>query len=359
MPYSNFIQELLQRFVQEYGPVGQEADVRELVQKELKPICQKTWVDEAGNLIGYLPGKNKNPQSAVRILAHLDEISFIISKIEADGQIFVSPLGGTNGYSFGQGPVDILGNQEIISGVLSIGSMHTNDKDSEVWKIKPEGGNQALDLSKMYVVTGYNKLEMEQKGIFVGTRVVVAKNRRILSVLNDNLIGGYFMDDRALVVSALMALKEIQEKKLILPIDTYWIFSVAEELGGVGASFAQANLPGSLSLALEVAPAEKHFGIKFNDQPVIVYHDSWSTYDKKSSDELVQVATNLQLQPQRAVYSDFGSDSSVAKRYGHTARSAVMAIPTLNTHGYEILHLTGIKNLAQVLVEFLTNTNKS
>jgi putative aminopeptidase FrvX len=357
MTNPNVTRELLQQFIKAYGPIGQETEIKGLTQTEILPLCEKTWIDEAGNLIGYLPGHDHDPKKAVRVLAHLDEISLIINKIEEDGHISVTPLGGTNGYSFGQGPVDILGGTETISGVLSIGSMHTNDKDSLVWKIKPEGGNQALDISKMYVVTGYNKRELAEKGVFVGTRVALAKSRRELTMLGKGLVGGYFMDDRAVIVSALLALREIREKELRLPVDTYWVCSVAEELGGVGAAYAQANLPGGLSLALEVAPAEKNFGLEFNDQPVVVYHDTWSTYDKTTSDELVRAGERLSLKPQRAVYSDFGSDASVAKRYGHTAKSAVIATPTINTHGYETLHLAGIENLAKTVVEFLRENN--
>jgi putative aminopeptidase FrvX len=241
----------------------------------------------------------------------------------------------------------------MISGVLSIGSMHNNDHDSLIWQVKAEGGNKALSLFKMYVLTGYDRNELAQKGVGVGTRVVVAKPRRTLTHLGNDLVGGYFMDDRAAAISSILALQEIKQKNIVLPIDTYWVFSVAEELGGVGAAYAQTNLPGNLSLALEVAPAEDNFGIEFNDQPVIVYHDTWSTYDKKTSDHLVEAGQKAGLQPQRAVYLDFGSDSSVAKRYGHTAKSAVVAIPTVNTHGYETLHLKGIKNLSQLILEYL------
>ncbi len=348
-------QKLLQELTSAYGPVGQEDEIRDLVHEKIKNLCDEVWVDSAGNLIGKTLGQDSNPKKAIKILTHLDEISLIISHIDRDGKIFVAPLGGTNAYSFGQGPVDILGEKETISGVLSIGSMHNNDHDSDVWKIKPEGGNQALDLKKMYVITGFDQVELEQRGVFVSSRVVVAKSRRNLTVLGNDLVGSYFMDDRAAVAAALLTLMEMQQIKAKPLMDIYWIFSVAEELGGVGAAYAQKEIPGYLSLALEVAPAEQNFGIKFNSQPVVVYHDTWSNYDKETSDKLIQTGQNLGLKVQRAVYSDFGSDASVAKRYGHIAKSSVISIPTLNTHGYETLHLKGIENLSQLLINFITN----
>ena len=56
---------------------------------------------------------------AIRLMAHMDEISMIVKRINEDGSLRVDPLGGILPGAIGQCPVDILGDQEKFSGVLS------------------------------------------------------------------------------------------------------------------------------------------------------------------------------------------------------------------------------------------------
>jgi putative aminopeptidase FrvX len=55
---------------------------------------------------------------------------------------------------------------------------------------------------------------------------------------------------------------------------------------------------------------------------------------------------------QLATLSGFGSDASIAMKFGHVARGACLAFPTQNTHGYEIAHLGAIANCIDLLQVF-------
>src|SRR5579884_3309803 len=46
--------EVLQELLWTYGPCGQEDAVRDVCGRELEPFVDDMWVDDAGNLIGYL-----------------------------------------------------------------------------------------------------------------------------------------------------------------------------------------------------------------------------------------------------------------------------------------------------------------
>jgi putative aminopeptidase FrvX len=50
--------------------------------------------------------------------------------------------------------------------------------------------------------------------------------------------------------------------------------------------------------------------------------------------------------------SGFGSDASIAMKFGHVGRAACLAFPTQNTHGYEIAHLGAIANCIDLLQVF-------
>ncbi|MGB3640629.1 MAG: M42 family peptidase, partial [Rivularia sp. (in: cyanobacteria)] len=55
---------------------------------------------------------------------------------------------------------------------------------------------------------------------------------------------------------------------------------------------------------------------------------------------------------QLATLSQFGSDASIAMKFGHVPRGACLSFPTQNTHGYEIAHLGAIANCIDLLKEF-------
>ncbi len=45
---------LLQELLWTYGPCGQEDAVRDVCARELQPLVDDMWTDDAGNLIGYI-----------------------------------------------------------------------------------------------------------------------------------------------------------------------------------------------------------------------------------------------------------------------------------------------------------------
>jgi putative aminopeptidase FrvX len=67
----------------------------------------------------------------------------------------------------------------------------------------------------------------------------------------------------------------------------------------------------------------------------------------------MDIATELHLSPQAAVLGAFESDASHAKASGLTARAGLLCLPTLSTHGYEVIARNAIPAMSEVLVEFL------
>ncbi|HEY9602385.1 MAG TPA: M42 family peptidase, partial [Allocoleopsis sp.] len=57
----------------------------------------------------------------------------------------------------------------------------------------------------------------------------------------------------------------------------------------------------------------------------------------------------IEIPLQLATLSSFGSDASIAMKFGHVARAACLSFPTQNTHGYEIAHLGAIANCIRLL----------
>ncbi|SEH52908.1 Putative aminopeptidase FrvX [Mycolicibacterium rutilum] len=346
-----FPDDLLQELLHAYGPCGQEDAVREVCRRELAPHTDELWTDEAGNLVGLIRGDDGDAPPT-RVLAHMDELSMLVKRVEPDGTLHMTPLGTMYPGNFGLGPVAILGDQRTVCGVLTLGSEHTTKETRQIWETKPDQGDMALDWLHVYVFTGHTPEELADAGVGPGTRACVHRSKRTLVDVGADYLGCYFMDDRAALVALLETARVLSEGARPAR-DTYVVCTTSEEVGGVGGSYASRMLPGDLTLALEVGPAEQEYGTSCSGGPIVAYSDAESVYDKAVADRLIGVGTELGLSPQRAVLGAFESDASHAKASGLTPRAGLLCLPTLSTHGYEVIARHAIPDMTRVLVEFL------
>jgi putative aminopeptidase FrvX len=94
------------------------------------------------------------------------------------------------------------------------------------------------------------------------------------------------------------------------------------------------------------------YPIEDGEAPVLLSQDGYGIYDENLNEELRKVARQAKIPLQLAAISGFGSDASIAMKYGHVARAACLGFPTQNTHGYEIAHLGAIANCVTLLKNY-------
>lgn len=347
--------ELLQELLWAYGPCGQEDAVRDICRRELEKLVDDLWVDDAGNLVGLIRG-DRGPvhHPGVRVMAHLDELSTIVKRVDPDGTLHLSALGSIYPGNFGLGPVAVLGDKQTLVGVLTVGSEHTTAESQRIWETKPGQGDKALDLTNVYVFTACSPDDLADAGIGPGTRVCIERSKRTLTDINGYL-GSYFLDDRAPVAALLHTARLFAERGVRPAQDSYLVFTTNEEIGGVGAAYANRTLPGDLTLALEVGPTEIEYATTVHGGPIVGYGDAQCVYDKDVADRLMNIADGLGFSPQAAVLGAFESDASHAKSTGLTPRAGLLCVPTLSTHGYEVIAPEAIPQVAAVVADFLLN----
>ncbi|HET7151254.1 MAG TPA: hypothetical protein VFI60_07555, partial [Candidatus Acidoferrum sp.] len=112
----------IEALVEAYGASGHEENVRKVVLNRLDPRLQKkVETDAAGNLILHLGDGKPGARRNIAIVAHMDEIGYEVKKIEDDGRLLVSVLGG--GYAeYFQGHVVLIHKSDGTStgGVLEL-----------------------------------------------------------------------------------------------------------------------------------------------------------------------------------------------------------------------------------------------
>src|SRR5271165_4559577 len=101
----------------------------------MRPLGLTTKTDMLGNLIATAPGDASRP--SVMLFAHMDQLGFVIRKIDADGLIRLERLGGV--------PERALASQEVlicvdegrdVRAVISNKSHHARSPD-EKYRVLP------------------------------------------------------------------------------------------------------------------------------------------------------------------------------------------------------------------------------
>ena len=134
--------------------------------------------------------------------------------------------------------------------------------------------------------------------------------------------------------------------------DIYLVASAKEEVGAMGALYFTQRQPLDALIALEICPLAPEYPIEDGIAPVLLSQDGYGLYDEGLNRDLRQAAARSNVPLQLAAISGFGSDASLAMKFGHIGRAACLGFPTQNTHGYEIAHLGAMANCIEVLAAF-------
>ena len=112
-----------------HSPSGAEAEINQRLITLFADLGVEHWQDEADNLIAKIPGRD--PNRSIAITAHKDEIGMVVKTIYTDGRLSVGKLGGAFPWVYGEGVVDVLGDQAVLSGILSFGSRHVSHESPQ------------------------------------------------------------------------------------------------------------------------------------------------------------------------------------------------------------------------------------
>ncbi len=334
--------DVISELVMLHSPSGVEDEVNDYLLARFGELGVEHWQDAADNIVVKISGPDtqKDGAGALTITAHKDEIGGIVKGVEKDGRLAVRALGGAYPWVYGEGVVDLLGDHITISGVLSFGSRHVSHESPQ--KMQQEG--KAVEWERAWVETKLTTMELHAAGIRPGTRMVVGKHRKRPFRMGDH-IASYTLDNKASLAILLALAEQVKSP----PIDVYLVASAKEEVGAVGALYFTQRQQMDQLIALEICPLAREYPIADGPSPALFSQDSYGIYDEGLNREIIAAARKVHIPLQLAAISGFGSDASIAMKFGHVARGACLAFPTENTHGYEIAHLGAIRNCYKVL----------
>lgn len=328
------------------APSGVEAQVAAAISRELDRQEWSYRQDAAGNLLVRLPGGTNSAPPTI-LAAHMDELGVVVTAVEADGTLRVSRSGGLLPWKLGEGPLEILGDQAAVTGVLAMGSTHRSD-----------AADQRVTWDTTRVLTGLTLTQLADAGVRPGTLAVPARSRRgpvLFGDPTDPLVGAWTFDDRMGCVALLRLLDRLRTEERPLARPTIVAFTTREEIGGHGAKYLCRQENPAIFIAVDGAPMPPGTNLVLDGRPAIWSKDRLATYDQTLLRELMTAAERAGTHLQPVVYDSAASDASLVAYAGLAPRIACLGQVRENSHGYEVARLAVFDNMVAVLHAYLSS----
>ena len=220
------------------GLSGHEGRVRRHLAAEMAELGLAATTDRLGNLIVTAEGDPSWP--SVMLFAHMDQLGFVVRKIEASGFLRLERLGGV--------PERALAAQELLICVGEGRDVPAVIGNKSHHATSPEDKYRVVPYQEILVDAGFSSADAAlSAGVKVGSPVVYAPRAFTLS---GDRIAGTSVDDRAgcaVVVEVARLLAPVSQRPTI-----HFVFSTHEEYNLRGAMAAAQALKPDIAVQLDL-----------------------------------------------------------------------------------------------------------
>lgn len=340
---TNYLADILARLLGTPSPTGYTDTVVRLVSSEIERLGLPTVLTRRGAIRAIRPGHRT--VGARAIVSHIDTLGAQVKALKDNGRLSIVPIGHWSA-RFAEGTrVTIFTEEGSYRGtILPLkASGHTFNTEIDSQPIAWENVEVRVDALVR------NKDHLHHLGIDVGDIVAVDSNPEFLE---NGFIVSRHLDDKAGVATMLAALKALQENKTKTPVDTHWLFAIAEEVG-VGASSILNEDVVSL-VAIDngtTAPGQNsdEFGV------TIAAADQTGPFDYHLTKKLVRLCRENDIRFQKDVFRFYRSDLASAVEAGADVRTALITFGVDASHGNERIHMHALRSLAELITVYVAS----
>ncbi|MGR3503376.1 M42 family metallopeptidase [Pseudaestuariivita sp.] len=220
------------------GLSGHEDRVRRAIAGKLTALGLESQSDTLGNLWTTFHGS----APSVMLFTHMDQLGFIVRRLEADGFLRIERLGGVPVRALPAQEVLLCGRKGDVPGIIAHKSHHAT---------QPGEKDQVLPIQSLYIDAGFTSAEEARAaGVEIGTPVVYAPS---VTELAYDRIAGTSVDDRA-GCAVLLAVAEALAKRSKGPT-VHVCFTTLEEFNLRGAQPLAQRLEPDIALQIDLALA--------------------------------------------------------------------------------------------------------
>ncbi|HOL18129.1 MAG TPA: M20/M25/M40 family metallo-hydrolase [Bacillota bacterium] len=224
------------------GVAGDEEGVVGLAARYFRQYTDRVETDRFGNLIAFKRGEKNGTgeQVSLAVLTHIDEIGAMVTKIEAEGFLRFTSVGGIDPRTL-LGQAVVVHGRTPLTGVIGALAPHLLSEKERKKELKME--HLFIDLG----LTREQALERLNVGDFISLEQKPLK-------LPTGCITGKSLDNRAGVAAAIFCAAELAGMKH--DADIYFVTTLQEEVGLRGAVTAAYGLAPDLAVAVDVTHGE-------------------------------------------------------------------------------------------------------
>jgi putative aminopeptidase FrvX len=339
------------------GLSGHEDRVRRAIKQRLSESGIESSTDTLGNLHAHFTGTGPR----VMLFAHMDQLGFIVRRIEPNGLLRLSRLGGV--------PERTLAAQDVlvcvaegrdVPGVIANKSHHATT---------PEEKYHVARCDEIYVDTGHSSAtEVESAGIHIGQAVVYQP--QAASLANDRIVGTS-VDDRAACAVLIDVARQLQLRSGGPPVDI--AFTVQEEFNLRGAQPLAQTLKPDIAIQLDLmlatdTPDMQDLGdMRLGAGPgmsLYSFHGRGTLNGVIPHPAMVHLvetsARELEMPLQRSAQVGVLTDLSYVQHVGSGVACIDLGFPIRASHSArEVCDLNDLVSLATLIKATLANINES
>ncbi|MFC3228636.1 osmoprotectant NAGGN system M42 family peptidase [Marinibaculum pumilum] len=337
---TDYLAKRLKHFLEIPSPTGYTDNVVHEACRELKRLGIKFEITRRGAIRARIPGRKQNPARA--IISHLDTLGAQVKSLKDNGRLELVPIGHWSA-RFAEGArVTVFSEAGTYRGTIL--------------PLKASGHTFGDEIDELPVGWPYVELridararsraEVEALGIDIGDIVAIDPQPEFL---DNGFINSRHLDDKAGVSIMFAAMEAMMREKAHPPVDIYFLFSTAEEVG-IGAS---AVLTPDVAAMVSIdngttAPGQnsQEFGA------TIAMADQTGPFDWHLNRKLVQLCRDNDIRYQKDVFRYYRSDSASALASGADIRTALVAFGIDASHGYERIHMHSLRSISELVTAY-------
>lgn len=323
------MKQLIKELTESFGPSGSEDKIRETIIEKVRPYADSINVDKMGNIIAQKGISGER----LMLAAHMDEIGIIVTNIDDKGFLRFSNVGGLS-------PFTLIGERVVFAnGTIGVFGMEKMDDMKD------------LKINKMFIDIGALSREEAKQKVKIGD---MGTFYRECSISGDYIISKA-LDDRAGCAVLIKVMEQLKKPGY----QTFFVFTVQEEVGLRGAKTSSFGVDPDLAIAVDVTltgdtPEAPKMAVALGKGPAIKLKDNSIISHPKIKDALISAAEQKKVPYQLEVLEFGGTDSGAI----HLSRSGVpsggLSIPSRYVHSpSEMVHLKDLEMAVELLTGFI------
>lgn len=335
-----YLKDTLAELLSIASPTGYTDTIVRAAVGELRRLGVEMEITRRGAIRGRLPGKS--PLGARAMIAHLDTLGCQVKMLKQNGRLELVPVGHWSA-RFAEGArATVFTDKGAYRGtILPLkASGHTFNEEVDTQPVSWTNVELRVDA----IIK--DQYDLERLGFAIGDLISIDPQPEFTD--NDYIVSRH-LDDKAGVAILFAAMEALIREQAELPVDLFFIFSIAEEIGIGGASVLTDDIASLITIDNGTsAPGQNssEFGV------TIGMADQAGPFDWHLTQKLVKLCEENDIRYQKDIFKYYRSDSAAALEAGYDVRTSLVTFGVDASHGYERIHLHALRSTAELLTAY-------